>query len=143
MSSPLPDENDFSCRRLRVCLAEDSEDDIFLVSRAIESVGMAEVTYVARQGEEAMQLIRDFEPDTIDLVLLDINLPVRNGFEILVKLRETPALAGVPVIMFSSSSRSSDICHAYSLGASAYVFKPSDYDELKIMLAGIIRFFRD
>lgn len=125
-----------------VFLAEDSEDDIFLVTRAIESMGLAEVNFVAREGEEAMQLIRDSTLGAIDLVLLDINLPVRNGFEILVKMRETPALANVPVIMFSSSSRDSDIRKAYLLGASAYVFKPSDYDELKDMLARIARFFQ-
>lgn len=137
----MPSETTTRSERLSIFLAEDSEDDIFLVTRAIDVVGLADVRIVARRGEEALRLLRGCAAGSIDLLLLDINLPIRNGFEILVKVRESPVLAEVPVVMFSSSSRESDIRQAYLLGASAYAFKPSDYDELEVMLAAIIRFF--
>lgn len=64
------------------------------------------------------------------LVLLDINLPVANGFELLRWLRSRPGQAAVPVVMFSSSDSPADMAKAYALGASGYVVKPESLDAL-------------
>lgn len=121
-------------------LAEDNPDDVYLASRAIEQSGLARLEHVASDGREAFDLLQRFETGSTDLILLDVNLPIRNGFEILAKARELPALAAVPVMMLSSSTRKSDIREAYRLGASAYLHKPSDFEELSSLFTSMLAF---
>lgn len=126
--------------RRRIFLAEDNDDDIFLISRAIEGDGIAEVRDVAREGQSAVDILRSYDSESVDLVILDVNLPIVNGFEILSKIRRTPWLQDLPVVMFSSSSRRTDVDLAYKMGASAYVYKPSDYSELRNIINSLIKF---
>jgi CheY-like chemotaxis protein len=64
------------------------------------------------------------------LVLLDINMPRKNGFEVLAEMKADPALRSIPVVMFSSSERQEDITRSYEVGAASYVPKPSDFQGL-------------
>lgn len=122
-------------------MAEDSDDDVLLTTEALQEGGVGELCDVAYDGQQAMQLLDSYGDDAPDLMLLDVNLPIRNGFEILAKARLRHAFTQIPVIMISSSSRESDICQAYELGASAYLFKPSDYHDLTATLNAALTYF--
>lgn len=82
---------------------------------------------VARDGEEALQLVEQFRPD---LVLLDVMMPRKSGFEVCRRIRETPALRAIRIVMLSARGRDVEIDRGLALGADAYVTKPFSTKEL-------------
>ena len=82
---------------------------------------------VARDGEEALQLVEDFRPN---VVLLDVMMPLKNGFEVCRRIRENPDLRGTRIVMLSARGRDAEIGKGLSLGADAYVTKPFSTKDL-------------
>ena len=90
---------------------------------------------VARDGDEALQLAEAFRPD---LVLLDVMMPRRSGFEVCRLLRENPALRLVRIVMLSARGRDVEIDKGLALGADAYVTKPFSTKELVAKVRGLL-----
>ena len=119
---------------LNVLLVEDDPDDIFLVREALEAGGFNGKIMMAIDGQEALEYMmgagpfgdRAFFPIP-ELVLLDLNLPKRNGFEVLQFLRKHPQLRRVPVVVLTTSASQVDVDMAYELGASGYLQKPGHF----------------
>src|SRR5882757_3430356 len=118
----------------KVVLVEDNPGDVLLVELALEENNVACEIIRFSDGEEALRSLcapngsdaNGFRPDVI---LLDLNTPKSNGFDVLKQLKETPHLAGVPVAIVTSSRALSDKQRAEQLGAARYVEKPSELDE--------------
>jgi chemotaxis family two-component system response regulator Rcp1 len=115
---------------VRILLAEDNEGDVYLVRRTLEQRGIPHKLIVARNGEEAMNLLRETEngpPGSMpELILLDLNLPRVDGAQILSHIRRTQAFGEIPVIVLTSSDSPKDRELALSLGANLYFRKPTD-----------------
>lgn len=115
---------------IHILLAEDNDGDVFLVRRALEKQGLLHELTVARNGEEALKLLDgatndpNFEPP--DLIVLDLNLPKIDGTQVLLRIRKTPALGAIPVIVLTSSDSPKDRESALELGANLYFRKPTD-----------------
>ncbi len=128
----------------RVLLVEDNEADVRLTREALRESGdgvrMASVT----DGELAMAYLRREagyeEVSRPDLVLLDLNLPRKNGLEVLEEMRADPDLVCIPVIMLTTSSAEHDVVACYSRGANCFVVKPLELDAF-MDLIGAIRAF--
>ena len=121
-----------------VLLAEDESADVFIMQRAIGKMDSPISLQVAKDGEQAIDYLAghgeyaDRERFPIPkLILLDIKMPRKNGFDVLEWLRYNHAFADVPVVMITSSSLKTDIDHANALGASAYLVKPVPTAELQ------------
>jgi len=122
---------------LKILLAEDHEDDVLLLRQAFLKAGVTSQLHVVNDGDEAIEYLnaggkfgdRSTFPFP-DVLLLDLNLPRRNGFEVLEWVRQQPANAGLVVHVMSASAREVDVTRAYRLGANSYVVKPSRVDEL-------------
>ena len=118
--------------RLNLLLAEDNLPDALLVREAIRMEDLPLEVYVAADGEKAMEFIaraeRDPDAPRPHLLLLDINLPKVDGFEVLKRLRASGKYGALPVLVISSSDSPSDRRQAADLGAS-YFRKPPSYDE--------------
>lgn len=112
---------------LRVLLVDDNDDHRFLSRRALAALPPERrvALTLAPDGDEALARCRAPGP-LPDLVLLDIKMPRRDGFEVLAALRADPATRGLPVVMFTSSENGGDVARAKSLGADDYVTKPLD-----------------
>jgi CheY-like chemotaxis protein len=116
-----------------ILLVEDNSTDVLLLRRAFGKAGVTNPLQVASDGEQAMAYLtgegsyadRERHPWP-SLMLLDIKLPRKSGFEVLAWMRQEPALRRVPVVMLTSSAQSADIARAYDAGANAYHVKPSD-----------------
>ncbi|ADV68777.1 response regulator [Deinococcus maricopensis] len=111
---------------LQVLLVEDNPADVFLTEVAVEEAGVAFTLQVARDGEEALDAVAQGLPD---LILLDLNLPRKNGFEVLEAVKGHPEWRRIPVVVLTTSAAASDVRRAYDLHANAYTTKPPGLPE--------------
>ena len=133
--SPLPsrDTREGSLpRRLTLLLAEDNLPDVLLVREIVREENLPLDVHVAADGQAAIAFIESAEADANapapDFVLLDLNLPKRDGFEVLRRLRLSAKFQDTPVLIMTSSDAPADVRMAASLGAG-YFHKPASYDE--------------
>lgn len=112
--------------RAAVLYIEDEEDDVFFMRAAFSKAGLLELD-VVQDGRGAMDYLAPNSSDTgaPRVILLDVNLPMISGFEVLQWIRKQPHLQNVPVVVFSSSGRPEDRSRAEELGANEYVLKPA------------------
>lgn len=115
-------------KKLNLVLAEDNPGDVFLVRRALDAQQLSYDLVVAKDGEEALKYVSEAANGErqIDLILLDLNLPRRDGSEILAQLRSHSCLSNVPAIMLTSSDSPQDRDRCLRLGANQYFQKPSN-----------------
>ena len=119
-----------------IMLVEDNSDHVLLIKEALENGGIVQKTFVANNGEAALDLLihdRQEENNTAscypDLILLDLNLPKISGLELLKKIKSDRQLKQIPVVVISSSWREEDVVAAYETGANSYIVKPVNFDE--------------
>ncbi len=120
-----------------ILLAEDDENDVFLLRRALEKAGLATALIVARDGQEAVDYLsggapggEGAPPSLPRLLLLDLKMPRLDGFDVLKWLSTRPELSGLPAVVLSSSNHDGDIERARGLGARDYKVKPADFPKL-------------
>ena len=115
----------------QVLLVEDNEDDVELTLEALKDSAVRMDIHVVSDGKAAMDYLRgkgEFaDRPRPDLVLLDLNLPIMDGREVLKEIRQDPELTGLPVVVLTMSSAEEDICKAYELHANCYITKPVDF----------------
>jgi CheY-like chemotaxis protein len=121
-------------KSIHILLAEDNEGDILLTTEALESGDfILNKISVVKDGKEAINFLEKsgkyVNTELPDLVLLDINLPKKNGQEVLKFIKESEALKHIPVIMFTTSSSRKDIMDCYQNFANCYITKPIEADE--------------
>jgi CheY-like chemotaxis protein len=117
-----------------ILLVEDEDADIRAVKRAFKNSKLANNLHVVRDGEDALEYLhqRGAYSQAIrpDLILLDINMPKKNGREVLALIKADPHLKVIPVAVMTSSEAEEDILRSYSLGANCYIRKPVDFEGL-------------
>lgn len=128
-------------RTARLLLVEDNPADVRLTAEALKEGPLPVTLTVARDGVEAIETLTSGPRIMPDLILLDLNLPRRDGREVLRLLKADPALANIPVVMLTTSSADSDVRDCYRLGANAYVIKPVDLDRFFAVIASIQQFW--
>lgn len=123
-----------------ILYVEDNQDAVTFFSRVVNKLG--DYNFVTREdGTSAIDLLEDkkgFEPE---MILLDINLPGMNGFEILQYVRSKTMYKHIPVIMFTSSDDEGDVKKSYEYGANAYLVKPDSLQSLKEVLQDTFNFW--
>jgi CheY-like chemotaxis protein len=114
-----------------ILLIEDNPMDVDLTRRAFQKQHIINPIIVTRDGEKALMLMEEWKDisDQPVMILLDLKLPKVNGLEVLVKIKQTPVLKRIPVIVLTSSSDLGDLNKAYDLGVNSYIIKPIDFDE--------------
>jgi chemotaxis family two-component system response regulator Rcp1 len=118
---------------LTILLVDDSHADAALVQEALKLCTLPVSLHVVPDGLAALAFLHQQAPfaqaPRPDLVLLDLNLPRKDGHGVLAEVRQTPALLGLPIVVFSSSSKAEDIERSYALGANWYMSKPLALEE--------------
>lgn|GEM_PF-35102 len=118
-----------------VLVVDDSEDDILLLKEAFADCSLIDLVATAEDGETALRYMRGQTPfadaQRPAIVLLDINMPRMNGFEVLAEMRSDIRLAQTPVIMLTTSKQESDILRAYTDGACSFISKPVNFDRMR------------
>ena len=128
-------------------MVEDNPGDIRLVREALGECGMNHRLEVVIDGVKALEYLR-LEKSSLngslpDLILLDLNLPKKDGREVLMEIKQDADLRCIPVIIFSSSEAKEDILSSYNHHANCYVCKPLDLDAFIGVVELIIRFWID
>jgi len=136
----------------KILLVEDSKDDILLIQRAFNKTKLTErfELIVAQDGNQALSYLYDTDISLVTqqakipmILLLDLNLPKMNGFEILQRIRSNDKTKLIPVIVFTSSKEDQDITRSYLLGANSYVRKPIDSGKFSLILQQIVSYWGD
>jgi CheY-like chemotaxis protein len=128
-----------------VLLVEDDDGDVLMTKEAFEYHKIRNRLHVVNDGEQALQFLRR-EGEYADaprpgLILLDLNLPRRDGREVLAELKDDPELGMIPVVVLTTSEAEEDIVRSYRLHANAYVSKPVDFDRFIEVVRHIDDFF--
>ena len=129
---------DFTARPLRVLVVDDSRADIVLMSEAFGVAGSATEILTASGGEDALRMLRRTDTAKPDMVILDINMPLMDGRQTLVKIKETPELKKIPVVMFTTSNSHMDKDFATKWGAD-FITKPLRYAEVEGLAEEFVR----
>jgi len=136
-------------RKLNILLVEDSADDVFFFRDAFEKArgsgvlhsvcdGIEAVAYLSGEGVYGDRTAYPFP----DLLLLDLNMPRMNGFEVLEWVRQNPRCNGLVVHVLTSSIREADVARAYALRANGYVVKPTRISELAAFVSALLGWHR-
>jgi CheY-like chemotaxis protein len=130
---------------IEILLVEDNPADIRLTIEALRENRVQINLYIARDGEEAMAFLNRIEPfeDAVrpDLILLDLNLPKKDGREVLEEIKRHPSLRRIPVVVLTTSSAEADILKSYDLHANCFITKPVDLDQFLKVIRSIEEFW--
>jgi CheY-like chemotaxis protein len=116
----------------RVLLADDDDDDRLLFLDVLKELRLPVQLSSASNGEALMKILA--EGPLPHVLFLDLNMPLKNGFECLLEIRRDTRLDTMPVVIFSTSSQPSAIDRVYSDGAQLYIRKPNDFTQLKSVI---------
>lgn len=137
LAAPLfvADDDSFSGEPVEILVVDDSEDDVLLLKEAFSEHPLVSFVQMAEDGEQALQYLRRQGPHAHSkrpsLVLLDINMPKKNGFEVLSEIRADANLRDIPVVMLTTSKQESDILRAYDIGACSFIAKPVEFGKMR------------
>ena len=130
---------------IEILLVEDNPGDVRLTQEAIREAKIRNELNVVRDGEEAIAYVRRqgayADQPRPDLILLDLNLPRKDGREVLQELKTDPDLHRIPVVVLTSSAAEQDILRTYDLYANAYVTKPVDLEQFMHVVSSIQDFW--
>jgi CheY-like chemotaxis protein len=131
-----------------ILLAEDLENDVLLVQRALEKAAVTNRLFVVRDGEEALAYLHGLEKFSDrdeyplpNILLLDLKMPKVNGFEVLTEIRKNPEFAALRVIVLTSSEEIFEVNKCYEMGANSFLVKPIEFENLTAMMRTLASFW--
>jgi two-component system, chemotaxis family, response regulator Rcp1 len=128
-----------------ICLVEDNKADIRLIEEAFKCGSASYQLVTVQNGMDAMAYLRQegeySESPRPDLILLDLNLPRKDGREVLAEIKADPSLKRIPVIVLTTSQNEEDITHSYELHGNCYITKSRDLSQLFKIVRGIEDFW--
>ena len=130
---------------IHILVVEDNEGDIFLIKEALEEGKIVSKISVTKDGKEAIDFLEKKgkykNEETPDLILLDVNLPKKNGHEVLKYIKTSEDLKQIPVIMLTTSSSEKDVLLSYKNHANCFITKPLDVNNFLTIVSGIESFW--
>lgn len=123
---------------MHILIVDDDEDDRVLFCEAAKSVDASIECLEARDGQEALQLLKTSKISTPDFIFLDLNMPRVNGKQCLADLKRSKEFRHIPVIIYTSSKRETDKMETQLLGASHFITKPTGLSELRKALSFVL-----
>lgn len=132
-------------RSIQILLVEDNPGDARLTIEAMREAKVRNKIHIVEDGVQAMQFLRRegtyADARRPDLILLDLNLPKKDGREVLAEVKADPALRRIPVVVLTTSSADEDVLRAYDLHANCYVTKPVDLTQFMKIVSQIEEFW--
>ena len=126
---------------LRILLADDDEDDCFFFNQILTSLPLATALTMVRDGEQLMDLLREEGNPLPDMLFLDLNMPRMGGYDCLAEIKRDPQLTHLPVVILSTFIAPELQAKLYALGAMRCVQKPTDFNQLRVLIREVIARF--
>lgn len=123
---------------INICLADDDEDDRLFFTDAFEELKMKTNVMTFNDGVELMDYLNDGDSILPNVLFLDLNMPKKNGVECLLEIKQNEKLNDIAIAIYSTSSSEEHIEETFVNGANIYIKKPSDFDDLKKILAEVV-----
>lgn len=134
-----------SSRAIEILMVEDNPGDVRLTQEALKDAKVLVTLNVATDGDEALKYLRRQPPYAAatrpDLILLDLNLPKRDGREVLAAIKSDDSLKRIPVVILTTSRAEEDVMRAYQLNVNCYVTKPVDFEQFTRIVQAIEEFW--
>ncbi|MGZ7048162.1 MAG: response regulator [Methanobacterium sp.] len=134
-------------KQVEILLVEDNEGDVGLIEEVFEDAKIRNNLHVTEDGEEAMLFLHkegEFsDAPRPDMILLDLNLPKKDGREVLKEIKMDDDLKRIPVVVLTTSKAEKDILKSYDLHANSYITKPVDFDQFIRVIKSIEDFWLD
>ena len=134
-----------AAKPIEILLVEDSKGDIGLIEEVFEEAKIRNNLHIAEDGEEAILFLNKQGPFSDaprpDIILLDLNLPKKDGREVLQEVKGDDNLKNIPIVVLTTSKAEEDILRSYNLHANAYVTKPVDFNQFIKVIKSIEDFW--
>ncbi len=137
-------------KAITILLADDDEEDRMLTEEALEENNISDNLHFVEDGEEAMDYLqrRGKYADTKkyplpELILLDLNMPKKDGREVLAEIKNDPKLKGIPVVVLTTSNAPEDIEKMYGLGVNSFITKPVSYAGMALAMKSLKQYWLD
>lgn len=134
---------------MTILIADDDTDDRLFMDRALRQSGYMQTIQFVEDGEDLMRYLRRQGPYTEqnapwpDLLILDLNMPRKNGFQALSEIKDDPKLRRLPVVVMTTSSADEDVVKTYTLGVNSFVTKPFNFNRLVEMVTALKTYWMD
>ncbi|WP_421888941.1 response regulator [Marinoscillum sp.] len=126
---------------VHILLVEDNEGDILLTTEALEESNITHQLSVVRNGKEALDWVFNQQSGEPDLILLDVNLPLKSGHEVLQAIKSDDTVKHIPVIMLTTSSSEKDVNLSYQYAANCYITKPVEVNDFLDAISTLCHFW--
>ncbi len=137
-----------SSKEIIILVADDDPDDRLMIKDSFEETGVRNPVHFVHDGEELLDyLMRRGSYASLSnlrlpgLILLDLNMPKKDGREALKEIKSNPSLRQIPVVVFTTSKAEEDICRSYELGVNSFICKPLSYDVLLKTVKSLIKYW--
>ena len=133
-----------------ILLADDDEDDRIMIQDALADAKIPNPFYWVENGEQLIDYLKHqgqyegkTKPPMPGLILLDLNMPIKNGHEALKEIKEDEKLRKIPVVILSTSTSKSDINNTYDLGANSFITKPVNFERLVEIVSTVVKYWNE
>jgi CheY-like chemotaxis protein len=142
----VPNPTEDQSKAFTIIIAEDDEDDYLLLKEAFYEAGAQNPIHWVKDGEELIQFLSKVSADeeetkNVGMILLDLNMPKKDGREALKEIKNSPLWRRIPVLILTTSNAESDILNIYDLGVNSYIQKPVRFPELVEVAKSIIDYW--
>lgn len=131
--------------RIQILLVEDNPADVQMILMLLKKSNLNYQINTVRDGDAATNYlfdkVRNGTAERPDLIILDLNLPRKDGRQVLKEIRDAPDVSGIPILIFSTSRDQEDVCKCYELHANCYITKPSDLKNFNAVMKSVEQFW--
>ena len=129
---------------MTILVAEDDADDRFLIQTAFEEKGYTDKLDFVENGVELIAYLADNTKNNIPrIILLDLNMPKKDGRQVLRELKQHELFKRIPIVVFTTTKNENEISRCYDLGANTYIVKPTTFDELLFLVEQIHSYWQN
>lgn len=129
--------------KMTILIADDDPDDRMFLEEALQKNGYEHIIEFVEDGEELMTRLRQTSQPMPNLLMLDLNMPRKNGFQALQEIKADPRLRRLPVVVMTTSSADEDVARSYDLGVNSFITKPFNFNRLIEMIGALKTYWLD
>ena len=130
-------------KKYKIIIVENDEDEQFFMKEGFDAAGLFHILAQAKNGDDLLEWLEGPEAVAPDLILSDLNMPGKNGYDVIAEMKVHPRFGGTPVVIISTSSTQSIVDKCLALGAADYLVKPDTFNEYVPFVRNLYRLIEE